>query len=66
MKALRLRAKVWTLLAAVLTAGTLFGTCEVRVRNALISGSKSALFDLLGDVSSLPNIDLESVAEGGF
>jgi len=46
MKTLRWRAKAWTLLAAMLAGGTLFGTCEMRVRDALVDGSKSFLLSL--------------------
>ena len=63
MKALRRRAGSWTLLAALLAGGTLFGTCEMRVRDAFVEGSKSTLYQLLGDLSDLSNLYPET--EGG-
>jgi hypothetical protein len=60
MNTFRWRARVWTLLAAVLAGGTLFGTCELRVRDALVNGSKSFL---LGLPSSLVPQDSASLTQ---
>ncbi len=42
------RAKALTLLASVLAGGTLFTTCESRVRDAFVDGSKLMLSQILG------------------
>lgn len=66
MKALRRRAGRWTLLAALLAGGTLFGTCEMRVRDAFVEGSKSTLFQLLADLSDPSNLYPETDDGAGF
>jgi hypothetical protein len=51
MKEHEQRLKRWTLVAAaLLSGGTLFGTCEMRFRDAVVDGSKTfalSLFDVL-------------------
>ena len=42
----RLRKVRWTL-AAALAGGSLFGACEVRLRDAIVGGSKDYLSSLL-------------------
>lgn len=66
MKALRPRAGSWTLLAALLAGGTLFGTCEMRVRDAFVEGSKATLYQLLGDLSDPANLYPETDDGAGF
>jgi hypothetical protein len=57
MKAHHSRLGRWTvLLTALLSGGTLFGTCEMRVRDALVDGSKSFLLSgLFSGLDFLPD-----------
>jgi hypothetical protein len=48
------------LAAAVLAGGTLFGTCEVRLHDAVIDGTKFFLLDLLD-----PSNYIEAATSGG-
>lgn len=43
---------VWPLLASFLAGGTVFGTCEARFHDALISSSKNLVFSTLNDLVS--------------
>lgn len=54
-----------TILASLLSTGTLFGSCEMTLHDAFVDASKFVVADLL-DPS---NFDLEGLAEeivGGF
>ena len=41
------RKRMAAFVAATLAGGTLFGTCEMRVHDALIDGSKNFIYQLL-------------------
>ncbi len=51
------RAKWMTLIATALAGGTVFGTCEARVRNALVDGGKLFIFSLLDPSQFTPTSD---------
>ena len=54
-----LRKVRWTLTAA-LAGGSLFGACEVRFRDAIVSGSKDYLRTLLDPTSILQLLSPEA------
>ena len=51
----RLRKLRWTLTAA-LAGGSLFGACEVRLRDAIVGGSKDFLRSLLDPTNVLQSL----------
>ena len=54
-----LRMTRWTL-AAVLAGGSLFGGCEVQLKDAMVSASKDFLRSLLDPTNVLEPLSLES------
>ena len=48
------RAKLFSWLAVALSGGTLFGACETRIRDAIVSGTRGFVLDpVVGPLSAL-------------
>lgn len=60
MKRQMYRRSRWTVfLAATLAGGTLFGTCDIRMRTALVDGTKLFLISLLNPSNFIVDLGTE-------
>jgi hypothetical protein len=58
MRASSRRGKALRLLAALVAGGTLFGNCQMRMKNSLVDGTKTWFFGLLDPSNLLQDSDL--------
>ena len=56
----RVPRKMRWILTAALAGGSLFGACEVQIRNAIVNGSKDFLQSLLDPTNVLQSLSPDS------
>ena len=62
MQTHRFRVRAWIVLAAACAGGLLPGTCMIRTKDAVVSGTKTFLADVLLNPENLSDIPFEDLA----